>query len=193
MPGLTPYAGTNFDSNDLLFNHNWLSWGAKVSWNLIRVFQYPTRKSIIEAQDRLLDERALAVTMAVITQVHVSRIRFHHFSQELATANEYLDVQRRLISLMRQEESAGRISEQTLIREDLNTLVAEAKRDIEYASLQNAFANVYASMGQDPYGPQLKLDASVTALTAGLSRVWLERGDFAAGKWSAAATTRPVM
>ena len=42
--------------------------------------------------------------MAVMTQVHVSRVRFHHYSKELATADEYLSVQGRLISLMRQEE-----------------------------------------------------------------------------------------
>lgn len=190
LPGLTAYAGTNYDSNDFLFNHNWLSWGAKVSWNLMKVFQYPTKREMLEAQDRLLDERALAVTMAVITQVHVSRVRFHHFSQELATADEYLSVQNRLIGLMRQEEGAGRISEQTLIREELNTLVAEAKRDIAYSSLQNSFANVYASMGLDPHGGVLDLNQDVKQLAARLSHVWLERGDFAAGPWATKVATQ---
>ncbi len=190
LPGLTPYAGTNYDSNDFLFNSNWLSWGAKVSWNLIKVFQYPTKREMIDAQGRLLDERALAVTMAVITQVHVSRVRFHHFSQELSTADEYLSVQNRLIGLMRQEERAGRISEQTLIREELNTLVAEAKRDIAYSSLQNSFANVYASIGLDPHGGSLDLRQDVRQLAARLGQVWVERGDFAAGPWATKVATR---
>ena len=46
------------------------------------------------------------------------------------------------------------ISEQTLIREEMNTLVAEVKYDIAYAGLQNAFGNVYASMGLDPFGDE---------------------------------------
>ena len=190
LPGLTAYAGTNFDSNDFLYNSNWLSWGAKVSWNLIKVFQYPTKREMIETQEKLLDERSLAVTMAIMTQVHVSRVRFHHYSQELATANEYLSVQSRLVGLMRQEEGAGRISEQTLIREELNTLVAEAKRDIAYSNLQNAFANVYASIGLDPYGSTLDLAVDVRTLSHNLGRVWLERGDFAAGNWSTKVATR---
>lgn len=190
LPGLIPYAGTNYDSNDFLFNHNWLTWGAKVSWNLIKVFQYPTKREMIDAQGRLLDQRGLAVTMAVITQVHVSRVRFHHFSQELATADEYLSVQKRLIGLMRQEERAGRISEQTLIREELNTLVAEAKRDIAYSSLQNAFANVYASLGLDAHGGDLDLRQDVRQLAARLGQVWLERGDFAAGPWVTKVATQ---
>ena len=134
--------------------------------------------------------KAITVTMAVITQGHVSRVRFHHFSQELATADEYLGVQNRLIGLMRQEEGAGRISEQTLIREELNTLVAEAKRDIAYSSLQNAFANVYASMGLDPFGSDIDVRDGVRPLAAKLGKVWLERGDFAAGPWATKVATQ---
>lgn len=190
LPGLTPYAGTNFDSNDFLFNSNWLSWGAKASWNLLKVFQYPTKKSVIEAQDRLLDERGLAVTMAVVTQIHISRVRYHHFSKELQTADEFLGVQRRLVELMRSEAAGSRISEQTLIREELNTLVAEAKRDITFASLQNAFANVYASMGLDPHGSHLDLSADVKTLSVRLRNVWLERGSIVSGQWTTRVASR---
>ncbi|MBS0242247.1 MAG: TolC family protein [Proteobacteria bacterium] len=147
LPGFTPFAGTNYDSNDFLYNNHWLSWGAKASWNLMKVVQYPAKREVIEAQDRLLDARSLAVTMAVITQVHVSRIRYIQYSREYATASEYLATQRRLIGLIRAEAAADRISEQTLVREEMNTLVAEAKRDIAFAGLQSAYASIYTSMG----------------------------------------------
>ncbi len=179
LPGLTPYAGSNYDSNDFLYNNNWVNWGAKVSWNLIRVFQYPAKREVVDAQDRLLDARSLAVTMAVVTQVHVSRIRFHHFRNEVETANEFLGVQTRLLGLMRVEAAADRISEQTLIREEMNTLVAEAKLDIAYASFQNAFAGVYTSMGLDPYRSEIDLAADVKSLAAKLRNIWFERGDHA--------------
>ena len=181
LPGLQLYAGTNFDSNDYLYNHNWLSWGAKATWNLLRVVQYPAKREVIEGQDALLDERSLAVTMAIMTQVHISRIRYHHFSRELATAVEYLDTQKRLVELMRAEAAADRISEQTLIREEMNTLVAEVKRDIVHAHLQNAFANVYASMGLDPYDGALETTESVSSLARRLRTVWAGRGDRGAG------------
>lgn len=131
----------------------------------------------------MLRERALAVGMAVMTQVHVSRVRFHHFSKELQTATEYLEVQRRLVGLMREEASADRISEQTLIREEMNTLVAEVKRDIAYSNLQNAFANVYSSMGLDPYAGEFDpRQLGVKPLAGALRALWVERGDFAAAK-----------
>ena len=33
----------------------------------------------------------------------------------------------------------------------MNTLVARVKLDLAFVELQNAFANAYASIGQDPF------------------------------------------
>lgn len=168
LPGISPSAGVNFDSNEFLYNSNWLAWGAKASWNLIKVVQYPTRREVIEAQDRQLDVRGLAVAMAVITQVHVSRIRYLHHAKEMATAVEYLDAQRRLVGLMRAEASTGRIGEQTLIREEMNTLVAEARLDVAHAAMQNAHAAIYSSMGIDPFKGRIDCSLDVKSLATQL-------------------------
>jgi hypothetical protein len=139
------------------------------------------RQAVIDSQDAMLNERALALTMAVMTQVHVSRIRFLHAKKELRIAGEYRDVQRRLLDQMRAEASAERISKQTLIREEMNTLVAEAKYDIAYAQMQNAYANLFSSMGLDPYAWEIDRSTDVKSVTASLKKLWFERGDFNAG------------
>ena len=176
LPGLQLYAGSNYDSNDFLLNSDWLSWGAKASWNLLKAVQYPAKRRVIEAQGELLDQRSLALTMAIMTQVHVSRVRFYHYLRELRTANEFFNVQRSLVEKLRAEFAAGRISEQTLIREEMNTLVAEVKRDIAHASLQNAYANIFASMGLDLYSDEMDAEMDVKSLAKSLRQVWLERG-----------------
>ncbi len=183
LPGIQAYAGANTDSNSFMLNNEWLNWGAKASWNLLKVFSYPARLDVIELQDNMLHQRSLALTMAVMTQVHVSRIRFMHAKKELHTASEYRDVQRRLLEQMQAEASADRISNQTLIREEMNTLVAEAKYDIAYAQLQNAYANLFSSMGLDPYAWEIDRSQSVSSVTAALKQLWFERGDLNAG-WS---------
>lgn len=177
LPGLQLYAGSNYDSNDFLFHSDWVSWGAKVSWNLLKLVKLPAKRDVIGSQDSLLHERGLAVTMAVMTQVHVSRVRFLHHARELEVVQEYFDVQRRLLRLISEEAYAERASEQTLIREQMNALVAEAKRDIAYAELQNAFANVHASMGLDS-ALDPDIDAlSIESLAQVLRDDWFERGD----------------
>jgi outer membrane protein TolC len=182
LPGIQLYGGQNYDTNKYLDNKEWVNWGAKASWNLVRVFQYPAKRRVIGAQDELLDARALALTMAIMTQVHVSRMRYLNLTKELVTARDYFDVQTRLVKQMRAEAAADRISEQTLIREELNTLVAEAKRDIAFAAAQNAFGGVFAAVGLDPYSEGVALDASVGELTTQLKSVWFERGDFGANR-----------
>ena len=177
LPNFRLFASTNFDSNSFLLNNHWFGWGARATWHLLKVAEYPAKNEVLKAQDRLLHQRALALTMAVMTQVHVSRIRFFHYTRELSTAREYYDVQRRLVEKMRVEAAGGRISEQTLLREEMNTLVAEVKRDVTYSGLQNAYANVYASMGLDPYSHQFDLELGVAELARTLRSVWVIRGD----------------
>ncbi len=164
LPSAQLYLGANRDSNHFLYNNDWVGWGARASWNLMKVFQYPARRASVEAGDDLLRERALAVTMAIMTQVHISRIRLAHTRKELATATEYLDVQTRLIEQMRAQAAADKISEQTLIREEMNTLVARVKRDLAYAANQNAVGNAYSSMGLDPCDPKLVYTSDVKTL-----------------------------
>ncbi|MCB1483890.1 MAG: TolC family protein [Hyphomicrobiaceae bacterium] len=183
LPGLQAYAGSNYDSNSFLLNADWVNWGAKASWNLLKVFNYPARRSVVELGDEMLHQRALALSMAVMTQVYVSRIRFFHARKELAIAAEFCDVQKRLLAQIRAEASADRVSKQTLIREEMNTLVAEAKYDIAYAQLQNAYANLFSSMGLDPYGWEIDRGEPVRDLRASLRQLWFERGDLNAG-WS---------
>lgn len=174
LPGLQLEANLNYDSNDFLLNNNWAGLGYRASWNLLKAFQLPKKRQVIKLQDELLHQRELALTMAIWTQVHVSNVRYRQFRRELRTADEYLDVQKRLVDQMRAEAKAEHVSEQTLIREEMNTLVAEVKHDIAFANLQNGYANVFASIGLDPYAGLLDPKLSVAELTAQLEHLWAE-------------------
>ncbi|HRD74967.1 MAG TPA: TolC family protein, partial [Hyphomicrobiaceae bacterium] len=187
LPSFNTYVATNFDSNAFLLNQHWASWGAKASWNLLKVFQYPAKREVVEQQDEVLRQRELAITMAVITQVHVSRARYLLARRELGIAAEYLSVQTRLVGQMRTEAKADRISEQTLIREEMNTLVAEIRHDITYATLQSAYATLFASIGLDPYAEASTSDVPLKELAAQLRSLWFERGQFRKRAWDAVA------
>ncbi|MCH9806874.1 MAG: TolC family protein [Alphaproteobacteria bacterium] len=178
LPGISADAAPNFNSNDFLFNQYWVSWGAKASWNLIKVFSYPARRAEVESRDDLLDARALAVTMAIMTQVHVSRARLIHSRRKYRVATEFYDVQYRILRQIRAALDAGKVSEQTAIREEMNTLVARVKLDLAFVELQNAFANAYASIGQDPFEDGLMTgEESVGELEARLREKWRTLGD----------------
>ena len=176
LPGANIYATANLDTNDFLFHNNWLSWGAKASWNVMRLFAYPTKKASIEARSELSHQRALALTMAVMTQVYVARAKYANARYVLNAAREYYNVQRRILRQVKARAANDAAGEQTVIREEMNTLVAAARYDIAYADLQNAYANIYASMGLDPYAKGISTKESVGALARSLRRLWVERG-----------------
>lgn len=177
LPSVNLYAGANTDQNKFLYNNDWVSWGAKASWNLMKVFQLPAKQELIDSQAVLLDQRALALGMAIATQVHVASARYLHAQKELDTARRYADVQCRLLKQFRAQAVTDRLSEQTLVREEMNALVAEVKHDLAYASLQNAFATIYSAQGLDPLDASVDLKANVRTLAGMLRKTWQARGD----------------
>lgn len=177
LPGIQLFAGANTDTNDLLVNANWINVGAKATWNLMRLVAYPSRKGVVDAQEALNDKRTLAMTMAVLTQVQVSVLRYGLLRKSAATASEYYRIQRKLLKHIRASSDTGATSEQTLIREEMNALVSSVKYDIAYSDLQNAFASIYTSVGLDPWGDYLDLDQSINGIATNLRKTWRGRGD----------------
>jgi outer membrane protein TolC len=175
LPSLRAVAGLNYDSNHYVYNHDWVGVGARASWNLINVFRYPAHRQAVENQQALLEQRELALTMAVMTEVYVSNTRLSHLNGELATAGERLDVQTRILDKVRSSFRAGSVSRQTLIREEMNMLTEEVRHDIVFADLQNARANTYAAMGLDTFSPDVSGREGVAALAASLERLWTRR------------------
>ena len=177
LPSANIFATANWDSDSYLLNSNWVGWGAKASWNALNVFKYPAKKKLIGVKDEVLDQRALAITMAIMTQVHVSRVRYAHSRKLYITAAKHLKVQKGIRRQLREAAAENQASEQTLIREEMNTLASEVQADIAYADLQNAYANIFASMGLDPYGPEITGNESLDTVASSLEALWVERGD----------------
>ena len=175
LPGIDLYGGADNSSNDLLFNNDWVSVGARVTWNLIRFLQLPQRKLLILAQDNLLKTRGKAIALAIMTQVHVARVRFFHAKKEFQTAREYLSVQRKLLEKTRIAAEGSRASRQTLTREEMNTLVAEVKFDLAYSALQTAYANIFASIGMDTFSSSEHANLSLEELSGKIKRIWKDR------------------
>ena len=172
LPGFNVYAGANYDSNEFIATNDWVSWGAKVSVNLMKIATLPAVQKKIDAEKEMLDARSLSVAMAVMTQVHISKARYLHLKGSYATAAALSNVSHRILKQVRDETDAQKTSEQILIREEMNSLLADVKLDMAYADLQNAYANVYASLGVDPFPAGISTSASVGEIAGRLKTMW---------------------
>jgi hypothetical protein len=143
----------------------------------MNIFRLPAEKEKIKAQGQLLDQRQLALTTAVGLQVEVSRVRYAMRLQELTTSKRYYEVQEKIEHQVDAGFKAEKLSRQTLIREEMNTLVSRMRYDMALADLQNAYANVYASLGIDPVEPNMDTTEPVNVLASKLRVMWADRRD----------------
>jgi len=177
LPSLELYGGANYDTNDFLFNSNWLTWGARVSWNLIQAIRVPQRRKEIAARENLLEFQTYALGMAIMTQLNVAVSRYDLYISEFETAKEYADVQSEIVENIRISAKAYTVSQQTLIREEMNDLLSQLRYDIAYSDLQNAFATLYTTIGLDPYDQSVTGDENIDQLAGALRQLWADRGD----------------
>ncbi len=175
LPSIKTVLGIDYDSNTYLTNNRWSMASARVTWNLIELFRYPARKQAIQAEADVLSQRDLALTMAVLTQIHVARVRFLRLSDELNISRRSQGVEDRILGLARNGSKARTVSQQALVREEMNAVLADIRYDSAYADLQNAYANLYASMGLDNFEIDFDADVPIKTLTEGLEKHWAER------------------
>ena len=175
LPSLEAFAGLDTSSNSFLFNNNWADYGVRASWNLLKVFGTSTRKKKAKARARLEEERGLAAAMAVMTQVGVSRTRYESLMEEYVTASQGTQVQSDILNQVEALSKASSASRQTLIRERMNALISEAKRDNIHAEMKEASAQIYSSLGYDPFGTDIRGDEDVATIAASLEALWEKR------------------
>ena len=171
MPSLNANFGGNWDSNSFLFNQNWLSYGAKISWNLMNAFRYPARLKVIDAQKEVLDMQSLALTMTIMTQVHVAVAQYEAALEEVKLSKRYFDTQMKIAAHVHQSWSLNRLSEHMVIREKVQGLLAELRYEMALAKLEMAYANLLSAIGEDPFPVNIS-DEEVEKLTQELQQRW---------------------
>lgn len=180
FPSLNLNMGVNYNDSDYLLNNNWTSAGMGVNWNLMNVFRYGKIEKLNQLKIAASKQQALATSMAVISQVHIADAQFKESINSYQLASQYHDVAQRIKTQVYSNRVSQSVGDLAVIREDLNELLAELRRDVAYAELQNNYGKVFVSMGIDPlpdgFG-SMSLDQLSGAFKQ-LQKKWLQ-GDIA--------------
>ena len=149
LPGLNFNASWTSSSNDYLMNKTNFEYGSSIGANLFNVFRAPKIKKINKKTTEIIQEQRLALSMAVLSQVHISNIEYKMALEEYETSKRYYDVSRKITQQVRNAQKIARFGELELIREEASLLVAELRKDIAYSKVQFSIAQVYTSVGID--------------------------------------------
>jgi outer membrane protein TolC len=172
MPSLNLVIGENYNSNKFLFHNHWGAYAARASWNLLSLVRYPARAKTIEAQDKVLHTQNLALTMAVMSQVHVSVAQLAYAKKESGTAQLYYDTQSQITEQARLAWRSSKLSEQAMLRERVAQVAAQLRYDAVEAELQTAWASLLAAVGEDVLPMDLTQEHSVSHLALQLRARW---------------------
>lgn len=150
IPGLSFSAGINYTSDSFKANQNWFSGSIDLAWNVLSLFQGPERIALAETQQELSKVRRLALSMAVIAQVHVAQLRLNSAIRDFELASRIaaieLDIQRETANAF----AANQGSAQDVLEADVRAALAAFRRDVAYAEMQDGVGRLIASTGADP-------------------------------------------
>jgi outer membrane protein TolC len=149
LPGLNLSAGRQADSNTFLVDNYWNQASAQISWNLLNIVSAPDRIHFARTNEKLTEARRLALRMAILAQVHVSRSQYDSAVQQYRRADQAYDVERKLADIMgkRQESDAQSVLDR--VSSETSAITAELRRYQLFAQAQSALGRMQATMGID--------------------------------------------
>ncbi|MBP2300816.1 TolC family protein [Azospirillum picis] len=176
LPGINLGVGGNYDSNKYAVHNAWASYGVNVTWNLLTLASTPARLDVVEADQKLLEMKRAALSMAVLAQVDVGVLRYEQAIDEYKTAQEQAVVDSRIFDQLRAAGRAEQVGELAVIQAEAEDVFATLRRDVAYASLQNAYGAILVAVGADPM-PDAVADHRLPTLAAAIGSTqtaWLD-------------------
>ena len=147
FPSLQFNATWTYDSNKYLLNKNNTEYGAVFGANLLNIFQAGNINDVNKINKQIIEEQRLALSMAVLSQVHIANINYAQSLREYSNAKHYLSVAQRINELIANAQKISRFGELEVIREEASLLVSRLRNDIAYAELQYSLGTLYSSVG----------------------------------------------
>ena len=149
LPGINFNAGYNYDDNKYLLNNDWMSYGTSISWNLFSLFNGKLNHDVAKTQIELARQQKIALSMAVISQVHISILDYSQAKKEYQLSEEYFKIAKEIFYIIENENSLDVVGNLSLIKEKLNYLISNLRLSSSYAKVQNAYGKIISSVGKE--------------------------------------------
>jgi outer membrane protein TolC len=151
FPGIEFSSSVNVSSNSYLLNKQWFESSAKLTWNIVSLLSGWDDIEQAEKQKLLVSVRRQTVGMAVLGQVNIAFMDYREAEDAFRTATRIQTINERIEEHKQREAVSLNMGELELIQMQLNTLLAQMKKDEQYAQLQNSLGRLAISVGEDPF------------------------------------------
>ncbi len=150
FPGLSfSYTGKR-DTNSYLINRSWQETGVQLSWNLFNLFSAPANMRLSEANEKLAEQRRMAVQMAVLAQVHLARQQYSNAFRLFERSDSIWKVDRRIHEHSAHREAVQAQSKLERISNNTAAIVSLLRRYQALAQVYTANGKLQATLGLEP-------------------------------------------
>jgi len=150
LPGIDLTVGKYFDDNSFLYYPNWIEGGARITWNLMSLITGPAQYKLAKSQVEVSRMSRLALSMAVLTQVHVAYLDYFSKRRQYEISDQIQELDARIYRIAKNETITGARNRLNEIRVGVDSLMTAYRRYQNYASLQNAYGQLQVSVGIPP-------------------------------------------
>ncbi|MGD9638691.1 MAG: TolC family protein [Alphaproteobacteria bacterium] len=155
FPELEMVGAVSYEDNPLLFNKTWAEIAFKMGLNLLNPAKLKAKAEKAKVQEEISAMEREAMTMGVLTQVHLAWGRYMATRDNYEIEEEISKVVNRLAEKSAQEIYKNEIYDPDIIDAAAKALLATVRKDIAFADLQDATGDVFVTIGLDPFPDHL--------------------------------------
>lgn len=180
FPGLSFSYGVHHSNDSYVINKSWNEAGVQLSYNLFGLLSVGAQKAAGEAGIELARRQRLAVTMGVLTQVHLARLQLANAYRQYQRADGIWKVDRGIAEQIANREQAQTQTRLDRIANQTSAILSELRRYQAMAGVHAAASKLQATLGAEP-----QIEASQSMSVAQLT----EAVSSAVQRWEAGQTT----
>jgi outer membrane protein TolC len=196
LPGISLTTGRNYDSNSFLMANKWYEAGATVTWNLLNVFSGPAEIEAAEANESVMEARALAMHMAVLSQAHIAVRQFDVAVKQFERASQIHAIDKRILDHSTAREAADAQGELDRISNNTTMIFGLLRRYESLSQVHASLGRIQATLGIDPIPDRvagIDVDTLTQAIGANMARFESGRGEQPEAKPGVAVQAKPVV
>jgi outer membrane protein TolC len=150
FPNISLNYALKYDTDTFLVNRNWNEAGIQFSFNLFNLATGPTQMKLAQAGVALADQKRMAAQLAVIAQVHLSRLQLINARSQFDRADEIAATDRKIADVMRDRQSVQAQSKLDLVSNETSAILSLLRRYQALTLAQTAHNRLIATVGLEP-------------------------------------------
>jgi outer membrane protein TolC len=176
FPGFNLTAGPHWDSNSFLFHNQWVAGAAYLNGYLNSLLLAPTTIRRAGNNEILADVQRQAISMAVLTKLHIAAQQYMAATKEYRRSAELSDVDQRLYQQVANRVASDAQGELERVSAQVSALYSDLRKFQSFAEAQAAIGRLYAALGVDEIPGQTQV-LTVLGLNEAIDVAMRERAE----------------